>query len=306
MNISDVALFHSIVSTGSLSGAARLAGISPMAASRRLARLEGELGVRLVHRTTRSLSLTSDGETFMPLARTMLDARDTALSTFAERTEGLAGTLKVTAPNIIGRLLVVPAVARLMAAHPLLQADVTLSDGVVDIVAAGIDVAIRVAPLQASELIALKLADNPRLLCASPAYLDRHGHPQTLADLDGHACLTLHGMGAWLFQQDARQIARPVSGSFSASSADALHAACLAGSGLAMLTWWDVVDDLASGALVDVGLQDADPVSLAVWAVLPSRRHILSRVRSLVDELRSSLAADGRQLSRPPDQTAYP
>ncbi|MCP8894600.1 LysR family transcriptional regulator [Shinella daejeonensis] len=289
MDVSDVALFCSIVSTGSLSAAGRLVDASPMAVSRRLAKLEGELGVRLVHRTTRSLALTSEGETFLPLARAMLDARDTALSAFAERPEGLGGTLRVTAPNIIGRTLVVPAVARLMAAHPLLQADVTLSDGIVDIVASGIDVAIRVAPLQVSELIAVKLADNPRTLCASPAYLEAHGHPQMLSDLDTHACLTLHGIGSWLFQRDGQQIARPINGRLSASSADALRAACLAGTGLALLTYWDVVGDLAGGELVEVPLQDADPVSLAVWAVLPSRRHMPSRVGCFIEELRSSL-----------------
>lgn len=262
-----------------------------MAVSRRLAALEAELGVRLVHRTTRSLALTSEGEIFLPLAQTMLDAKDAAVTAFAERTEGLSGVLKLTAPNVIGRALVVPVVARLMAINPLLQADITLSDGIIDIVAAGIDVAIRVAPLQVSELIAVKLADNPRMLCASPAYLETHGHPRTLADLDDHACLTLHGIGSWLFQRDAQQIARPISGRLSASSADALRAACLADTGLALLTYWDVVDDLARGDLVEVTLQDADPVSLAIWAVLPARHRMPARVRGFIEELRSSLAS---------------
>ncbi|OJV01712.1 MAG: LysR family transcriptional regulator [Nitrobacter sp. 62-23] len=289
MDLSDVALFCTIVSAGSLSTAGRQSGLSPMAVSRRLAALETELGVRLVHRTTRSLALTSDGETFLPLAQAMLDAKDAAVTAFAERAEGLSGVLKLTAPNVIGRALVVPVVARLMAANPLLQADVTLSDGIIDIVAAGIDVAIRVAPLQASELIAVKLADNPRMLCASPVYLKTHGDPQTLGNLDNHACLTLHGIGSWLFLHNAQQIARPISGRLSASSADALRAACLAGSGLALLTYWDIVDDLARGDLVEVTLQDADPVSLAIWAVLPTRRHMPSRVRSFIKELRASL-----------------
>ena len=290
MDLSDIALFCTIVSAGSLSAAGRQSGLSPMAVSRRLAALETELGVRLFHRTTRSLALTSDGETFLPLAQAMLDAKDAAVTAFAERAEGLSGMLKLTAPNVIGRALVVPVVARLMAANPLLQADVTLSDGIIDIVAAGIDVAIRVAPLQASELIAVKLADNPRMLCASPAYLKTHGNPQTLADLGNHACLTLHGMGSWLFRRDAQQVSRPISGRLSASSADALRAACLAGSGLALLTYWDIVDDLARGDLVEVALQDADPVNLAIWAVLPARHHMPSRVRGFIEEFKSSLA----------------
>lgn len=294
MNLSDVALFCTIVSAGSLSSAGRQAGLSPMAVSRRLAGLEAELGVRLVHRTTRSLALTADGETFLPLARAMLDTRDAAVAAFAERAEGLSGVLRLTAPNVIGRAVVMPVIARLMEANPLLQADITLSDGIVDIVAAGIDVAIRVAPLQASELIAVKLADNPRVLCASPAYLERHGPPQTLADLDDHACLTLHGIGSWLFQQDAQQIARPIGGRLTASSADALRAACLAGTGLALLTYWDIAEDLAQGDLAEVALQDADPVSLAIWAILPARHHMPARVRCFIEELRSSLAS-GRE-----------
>lgn len=295
MDLSDVALFCTIVSAGSLSAAGRQSSLSPMAVSRRLAALEAELGVRLFHRTTRSLALTSDGETFLPLAQAMLDAKDAAVTAFAERAEGLSGVLKLTAPNVIGRALVVPVVARLMADNPLLQADITLSDGIVDIVAAGIDVAIRVAPLQPSELIAVKLADNPWMLCASPAYLKAHGNPRTLGDLDNHACLTLHGIGSWLFQHDARQVARPISGRLTASSADVLRAACLTGSGLALLTYWDIADDLACGDLVEVTLQDADPVSLAIWAVLPARHHMPSRVRGFIEAFRSSLAS-GREV----------
>lgn len=293
MDLSDVSLFCSIASAGSLSGAGRQIGMSPMAVSRRLAALEGELGVRLVHRTTRSLSLTSDGETFLPHAQAMLDARDAAVGAFADRAEGLSGVLKVTAPNVIGRALIVPVVARLMAANPLLQADVTLTDGIVDIVASGIDVAIRVAPLQVSELIAVKLASNPRVLCAAPTYLEARGRPEALSDLDKHSCLTLHGIGAWLFQQEERQIAKPIRGRLSASSVDAERAACLAGAGLAQLTYWDVAADLAEGALVEVSLRDAEPDRLAIWAVLPTRHHMPLRVRRLVDELKSDFASAG-------------
>jgi DNA-binding transcriptional LysR family regulator len=183
MNLSDVALFSSIVSAGSLSGAGRQMGMSPMAVSRRLAALEQELGVRLVHRTTRSVALTTDGETFLPLAQAMLDAKDAAVAAFSERHDGLSGVLKVTAPNLIGRSSVVPLAVKLMAGNPRLHVDLTLSDGVIDIVASGIDVAIRVAPLQMSELVAVKLVDNPRILCAAPDYIEVHGAPESLGDL---------------------------------------------------------------------------------------------------------------------------
>jgi len=287
VDLSDVSLFCSIVSTGSLSAAGRQIGMSPMAVSRGLARLEEELGVRLVHRTTRSLALTSDGETFLPLAQAMLDAKDAAMAAFTDQTESLSGVLKVTPPNLIGRSLVVPVVAKLMAANPLLQADVTLSDGIVDIVASGIDVAIRVAPLQQSELIAVKLADNPRVLCAAPGYLEMRGRPEALSDLDGHSCLTLHGIGAWLFKREGEQIAKPMSGRFSDSSVEAERAACLAGTGIALLTYWDVAEDLAEGSLVEVTLRDVEPDRLAIWAVLPTRHHMPSRVRNFVDQMKA-------------------
>lgn len=291
MNLSDVALFSAIVTTGSLSAAGRQAGLSPMAVSRRLAALEHELGVRLIHRTTRSVALTADGETFLPLAQTMLEAREAASVAFSEQHEGLSGVLRVTAPHRIGRALVVPLVVRLMAENPRLKVDLTFSDGIVDIVAAGIDVALRVATLQVSELVAVQLADNPRILCAAPSYLAAHGYPERLDNLDAHACLTLHAMDAWAFHRDGHPVAKRVKGRLAASSVDTVHAACIAGAGLALLTYWDVAQDLADGTLRTVALTDAEPERLAIWAVLPTRQHMPARVRRFIDGLKSALMA---------------
>lgn len=309
MDLADVALFCSIVTTGSLSAAGRASGHSPMAVSRRLAALEAELGVRLLHRTTRAVALTADGETFLPFARTMIAAREAAAAAFVERHEGLSGVLRVTAPNRIGRALVVPLAVRLMAENPLLQVDLTLSDRIVDIVASGIDVALRVATLQASDLVAVRLADNPRILCAAPDYLAVHGRPARLADLDGHACLTLHAMEAWPFTRDGKPLARRVGGRLAANSVDAVREACLAGAGLALLTYWDVAQDLAEETLVALSLSDAEPERLAIWAVLPSRQHRPARVRHFLDALRADLSrtptvAEPAGANRPPDAEA--
>lgn len=292
MHLSDVALFCAIVATGSLSAAGRQAGLSPMAVSRRLTGLERDLGVRLLHRTTRSVALTADGERFLPLAHTMLEARDAATIAFSEQHDGLSGTLRVTAPNRIGRAVVVPRVVQLMAENPRLQVDLTFSDGIVDMVASGIDVALRVATLQTSELVAIRLADNPRVLCAAPRYLAEHGRPERLADIDAHACLKLHAMEAWPFRQAGHTVAKRVRGRLAASSVDAVHAACLAGAGLALLTYWDVSSDLASGALEVLTLADAEPEQLAIWAVLPTRQHMPARVRRFLDALKTDLAAN--------------
>lgn len=299
MNLSDVALFCAIVTTGSLSAAGRQAGLSPMAVSRRLAALELELGVRLIHRTTRSVALTADGETFLPLAQTMLEAREAASAAFSEHHEGLSGILRVTAPHRIGRALVVPLVVRLMAENPRLTVDLTFSDGIVDIVAAGIDVAIRVATLPASELVAVRVADNPRILCAAPAYLAAYGCPGSLEDLDAHACLTLHAMDAWTFAHGGHPVAKRIKGRLAASSVDTVHAACVAGAGLALLTYWDVAQDLADGTLTTVTLDDVEPEQLAIWAVLPTRQHMPPRVRRFIDGLKSALMVSIPAQARP-------
>jgi len=166
MDLADVALFRMIAVSGSLSAAARQLGLTPMAVSRRLAALEAQVGARLFHRTTRVLSLTPEGEAFLPYAGTLLETQDQALATLASSDSGLSGILKVTAPNVIGHSIVDPTAAELMNENPSLRVDLTLTDGVVDIAASGLDIAIRVAPLQASNLIATRLADNPRVLCA--------------------------------------------------------------------------------------------------------------------------------------------
>jgi DNA-binding transcriptional LysR family regulator len=133
MDLADVALFRTIASVGSLSAAARQMGTTPMLVSRRLAGLEAELGARLFHRTTRSLSLTPEGEAFLPHAVTLIEARDSAFGSVSSGGSGLSGVLKITAPNVIGHSVVVPVVAELIADNPTLRVDLTLSDGIVDI-----------------------------------------------------------------------------------------------------------------------------------------------------------------------------
>src|ERR1700754_4097582 len=201
MDLADVALFRNITSAGSLSAVARQMGMTPMLVSRRLAALEAELRVRLFHRTTRSLSLTPEGEAFLPHAIALIKARDLALESVSFPGSGLSGMLKVTAPNVIGHAVVVPLVAELIANNPALHVDLTLSDGVIDIASAGLDVAIRVAPMKPSDMIATRLADNPYVLCASPAYIARFGEPATTGDLAGHPCVKLHAMDAWPFMR---------------------------------------------------------------------------------------------------------
>jgi len=286
MDLADVALFRAIASVGSLSAAARQLGMTPMLVSRRLAGLEAGLGARLFHRTTRSLSLTPEGEAFLPHAVTLIEAHDAALDSVSFSGFGLSGVLKITAPNVIGHSIVVPVVADLIADNPGLRVDLTLSDGVIDIATAGLDVAVRVAEMKPSDMIATRVADNPFTLIASPGYVARFGQPATIEDLVGHPCIKLHAMDTWPFMRGGEMHRVRISGPFSASTVDAVRAACIAGVGIAMLTYWDVHKQIACRELQPIQLSDVEPREVGIWAVFPSRSHMPARVRAFIDALR--------------------
>jgi len=290
MNLENVALFKAIATLGSLSAAARQIGVPPMAVSRKLSSLEDEIGVRLFHRTTRSIALTPEGEAFLPFATMLLETKDAALAAIVSGESGLRGVLKVTAPNVIGRSIILPAMTRIMADNPSLKVDLTLTDGIVDIAGAGLDLAIRVSPLVSSELIATQLASNPRILCASPGYIERFGKPETIEDLVSHPCLTLHGMPTWpLVVGDETEWVR-VSGPFTSNSVEGVRGACLDGAGIAMMTYWDVWECIERGNLERIELTDAKLGDLGIWAVYPSRQHLPRRIRTLIDALKDYLA----------------
>jgi DNA-binding transcriptional LysR family regulator len=291
MDLSDIVLFRLIASVGSLSAAARQMGTTPMLVSRRLAGLEAELGARLFHRTTRSLSLTPEGEAFLPHAVTLIEARDSALDSIASGGSGLSGVLKVTSPNVIGHSIVVPVVAELIADNPALRVDLTLSDGVIDIATAGLDVAVRVAVMKPSDMIATRLADNPFTLCASPGYVARFGEPTTTEDLAAHRCIKLHAMDTWPFTRDGELHRVRISGPLSASTVDAVRAACIAGVGIAMLTYWDVNKQIDGEELRRIVLDDVKPLEVGIWAVFPTRTQMPARVRAFIDALRGRLLA---------------
>ncbi|MDM7968168.1 MAG: LysR family transcriptional regulator [Paracoccaceae bacterium] len=290
MDIDNVSLFRTIATLGTLSAAARKLGLPAMTVSRRLASLEDELGVRLFHRTTRSVSLTPEGEVFLPYASNLIDTTEAALAAVATGESGLRGVLKVTAPNLIGRSIIVPALTRLMADNPSLKVDVTLSDAIVDIVGSGLDLAIRVSPLASSELVATQLASNPRVLCASPKYIRRFGKPLTTDDLVSHPCLTLHGMPSWPLESNGETRTIRVTGPFATSSIEAVRAACLEGAGIGMMTYWDVWQCLENGSLEQIELSDATLRDLGIWAVYPTRQQLPKRIRALIDQLKVQFA----------------
>ncbi|VVP67192.1 LysR family transcriptional regulator [Pseudomonas fluorescens] len=291
MQVPDVQVFDAIADTGSLSAAARRLGLTPMTVSRRLAALESELGVRLFHRTTRAVSLTAEGETFLPFAATLLQASEEARACLKSSAGTASGVLKVTAPTVFGQSVIMPLLPELLAEHPALRIDLTLSDSIVDIVGLGIDVAIRIATLRDSALIARPLAPNPRVLCASPAYLKRYGTPTTMEALTNHRRIALHGMPYWPFMRAGEAVAIRADGVFSANSVEAVRTACREGLGMAMLTYWDVRDDLAAGNLCLLELADAMPEQLFITALLPTRQHVPHRVGIFLQRLEAALKA---------------
>ncbi|QHF03257.1 LysR family transcriptional regulator [Pseudomonas asturiensis] len=289
MQIPEIEVFIGIAASGSLSEAARRLGLSAMTVSRRLASLESDLGVRLVHRTTRSVSLTPEGEVFLPHARTMLEASETARATLKTDTRSAGGTLRVTAPTVFGQTVIMPLLPALLAGNPTLSIDLTLSDSIVDIAGLGIDVAIRIATLRDSALVARTLAPNPRVVCASPDYLARFGTPETLDQLRHHQCIVLHAMPCWSFSKGGEPLSVRVHGSFAANSVEAVRTASQQGLGLAMLTYWDIRSELAQGVLRLVELNDATPEQLSITAVLPTRQQVPHRVRVFIEHLETEL-----------------
>lgn len=290
METDDVAVFVHAAASGGLSAAARRLGLTPAAASRRLMSLEARLKVRLMHRTTRSASLTAEGEAFLPYARAMLEAADEGRASLSPVASGASGLLRVTAPANFGRRLVAPLVPSLLARHPGLRIDLVLTDAVLDLAGGGFDLAVRVARLRDSGLVGQRLATNPIILCAAAAYLERAGTPRTLADLARHEGLALGGDVVWTFGVAGGERQVRVASRFSANSIDAVREACLGGAGLALLSEADVRAEVTRGELVAISLDDARPADLDVWAVYPTARQLPRKVRVFIEALRTRLA----------------
>ncbi len=294
MQVAEVEAFVAIASSHSLSGAARRLGVLPMTISRRLASLEEELGVRLVHRTTRSVSLTPEGELYLPYAQSMLDTDEAARAAILTSAGAASGVLKVTAPTVFGQTVILPMIADLLENNPALQVDLTLSDNILDIVGLGMDVAIRIATLHDSSLVARHLAENPSVICASPSYLKHKGMPCTLEELRMHNCIGLHMMPYWPLIKNGEGCSIKATAAFSANSVEAVRAAGKLGLGVVMLTYWDVRTDLAEGSLKEIVLSDAVPEHLSITALLPTRQQVPYRVKVFLEKLSQVLSSSDR------------
>ncbi|EKU80270.1 MULTISPECIES: LysR family transcriptional regulator [Massilia] len=289
----QMATFVEVVARGSLSAAARAEGIAPAMIGRRLDALEARLGVKLLQRTTRRLVLTDEGSAFLEDCQRILAEVGDAESAISEHSMRASGHLTVSAPAGFGRQHVAPLLPSFLAEHRDVSINLNLSDRVVDLVAEGVDVAIRIASLDDSNLVGVKLADNRRVVVASPAYLKRHGWPRQLADLARHNCLPISSEGSqrgWTFIDDGKPVTLKVGGNMVCNDGAVLHAWALAGKGLAWRSMWEVGGQIASGELVTV-LDDFAAPGNDVHAVFAQRRHLPLRIRAFVDFLRRSYAA---------------
>lgn len=291
MDTQDLRVFTAAALAGSLAAAARRLGISAMAASRSLNALEASLGVRLLQRTTRSLSLTPEGETFLPFAEALIENEDEAIARLRPGVEGASGILRLTASVAFGLKYIAPLIPDLLERHPDLKIALDLNDALPDLISAGMDLAIRIAPLKDSSLIASKLADSPRVLVAAPSYIQARGLPAAVDDLAGHDCLPIMGVSHWTFESMAGEKHLRLPSRFSSSSIEGCRAVCLAGGGISLQSQWNVAQDLAAGRLIRIHLGDGVPQPLKIWAVYPTNKLLLPKVRVFVAALRENLSS---------------
>ncbi|MES2076782.1 MAG: LysR substrate-binding domain-containing protein [Pseudomonadota bacterium] len=296
--LDGIRIFLAVAAAGSLSQVARGSAVAVSSVSRKIDALEKELGVKLLHRSTRMLLLTDAGEQFLPRARAIIAELEDARDAFAESHAEPRGVLTVTAPSSFGRRHVAPAVLSFLQQYPLLEIDLHLSDQMVDLTVQRVDVAVRIGVLPDSDLVATRLAPMRRLACASPAYLARQGRPASPQDLLQHNCLSVATrpvpQGWWCFAGVNGNAALPVRGNLRCDDTETLLQAALAGVGVAHLASWMVSEPIAAGQLLPLfadpeeGLTTPQPAIHAVR--MPGRSHA-AKAQLFIAHLRAAFGA---------------
>lgn len=293
--LNGIRLFTEVVRANSFAAAGRRLGLVPSSVSRQINALEEMLGARLLNRSTRKLSLTEAGQLYYDQATRILSELEDAKLVVAQFTGAPRGTLRISAPAAFGRLHVTPALAEFLRRYPEVRVDLTATDERVDMVEAGLDVAVRSGPLGDSSLIARKLASNRYVICASQAYIDHHGQPQTPQDFASHNCLTYEfarGPVVWTFRAPGNLEHVPqhieVSGNLHANSFGALKAAACRGIGIALLPSWSAMPCVKRGELQTVLSEYAVFPSHgenegAIYAVYPHKKYVSPKVRAFLD-----------------------
>ena len=292
--------FVAVALRGSLTAAAKAEGVAPAIVGRRLDALEQRLGVKLLVRTTRRMTLTQEGTAFLEDCQRLITDLGNAEASVSAGGLQASGHLRLTAPAGFGRRHVAPLVPLFRELHPEVTVSLNLSDRVINMAGEGFDCAVRVGDLPDSSLVSVRLADNRRMCVATPAYLARHGRPAQPADLQRFDCLTLSSDASqtrgWAFtvpKADGREVIHlKPSGPLDCSDGQVLHDWCLGGWGIAWRSTWEVEAEIASGLLVPVLEEFAAPPN-GIYAVFPERKHMALRLRLWIDFLKLHYSREG-------------
>jgi DNA-binding transcriptional LysR family regulator len=282
----DYELFVRVVEAGSLSAAGRELQLSPAMVSKRMARLEGRLNVRLAHRTTRRLVTTDVGQRFYEDVVAILASAHDAEARASGGQEP-AGRLRISAPTSFGRLHVAPHVHRFITAHPRVAIELDLSDSFVDLIGERTDLAIRITQEVAPHLEAHRLATNRRILCAAPTYLDQHGAPQALADLSSHRLLAASEQLPWRIEGPQGLTIVEAQSAVRTNSSEVVRELALTGMGIALRSTWDIAEELSQGRLQRILSDHEGSTDVAIYAVYPRAALPPPAVTAFISMLRS-------------------
>ncbi len=288
----EMQTFNAVVDAGSFVKAAEALAMSKAAVSRYVVDMETRLGVRLLHRTTRRLSLTEEGQVFYGRSKELLAELAEAEDEISSRSHAASGLLRINAPFTFGVLHLAPLWGAFMAQNPKVKLDVTLADRLVDLVEEGYDMAIRIASLENSTLVSKRLASTRMLLCASPQYLALHGTPKEPSELAAHAVISYSYWSTrdeWHFTGPQGPVSVKTNPCIHTNSGDTCRAAALAHQGVILQPDFLVGPDLAVGTLVEV-LPQYRSLELGIYAVYPTRKHVSAKVRALIDFLAAHFA----------------
>ncbi len=292
-NLTDAAVFCQVVESGSFTAAAERLGLSRSVVSKYISRLEDRLGARLLNRTTRRLSLTEAGQAYFARTQRGLQEIEAAEAEVSSLQAAPRGKLRLNAPMSFGILHIAPAMADFAACYPELSVEMSLDDRQVDLVEEGFDLAIRIAELPDSSLIARRLGPCRHVVCASPDYLAKRGTPRVPDDLRNHHALTYRYQASpseWRFiTPDGRYASVPVSGAIEMNNSLAIREVVLRGAGITLTPTFVVGEDIKTGRLHSV-LNDYRAQELSIYAVYPERRHLSPKVRAFVEYMQERLS----------------
>ncbi len=283
--------FVAVVEHKGFSKAGRELRLTTAVVSARVANLEKNLGVRLLNRTTRQVTPTDEALQYYEACKNILQQVDAAEVHLSSKRLSPSGSVKITAPTVLGRRHIAPIVPELQKQYPELQIRLSLTDEIVDIIGDGVDVAIRIAPLKDSSLKSVQLASCPRILCASPSYFQKYGTPRSKEELLEHNCLLLRFPGStqfqWAFESEGKVQNLNVKGSLDSNNGDVLRQWALDGQGIALKSIWEIGEEIKDGRLVHL-LPNLVPAPVSISALYPQGHIIPPKVRVTLDHLKAS------------------